>query len=396
MIKIIKVISLKVLGIFIYVLDYLVPKDNKLFIFSQRNGQFSDNSKSLFQYMQENSELLADVRTVWITKNKGLVDNKIFLDICSLSSFWVSLRAKHFIVCHGSGELFYSRYFSKKKNTIVLWHAIMLKKYGFLDASYTQKDYNSIKKERDKYTLFLASSKLDALSVSACNQLESDRVLITGLPRNDILFNPPAVSRLHGVSEHIKEILNKKVILYAPTFRDGGLTQFFPFEDLKIESIAKYLRKNNAYMLIRPHQNDRKNIQRLKDLIRKHGERFILADINNVIDVAEIIPYVDTIITDYSSIYLDALLLNCPCVFIPYDLEEYESARGIIYDYDMVTPGAKVKTQAEFLDALSEALNGGLKYQDRRNQVRDMFHAHQDGKASQRVAKKLLALVACR
>ena len=376
-------------------LDYLIPKNEILIVFSQRNGNFNDNSKALFEYMMNKQGEFGNLRLVWLTDKKEVAEeSSLFCNAYSIRGYWLALRAKTFIISHGLGETLYSKYFSKRKNNIVVWHGTPIKPSGMLNKNLTIEEKTAhIHEETSKYLLFLCSSKMDAISAAACHHLSNDRIMITGLPRNDVLFNPPEIDSLVGVSGSIKSILDKKIILYAPTFRDSEATQFFPFQDHDPASLADFLIDQDAYLLIRPHKNDEANQQRISALISDFGGRFVLADNREVIDVAAILPYVNTIVTDYSSIYIDLLLVDCPCVFIPYDLEEYERTRGILYDYSLVTPGPKVSTEKDFKDSLYDGLNGGLSYELERKRVCDLFHAYQDNKSSERVTQRILSVI---
>ena len=67
-------------------------------------------------------------------------------------------------------------------------------------------------------------------------------------------------------------------------------------------------------------------------------------------DINEILPAVDLLITDYSGIYLDFLLCDNPVMFIPYDLKQYQTElRGLLFDYDLFTPGSKIDTLKNFI-----------------------------------------------
>lgn len=85
----------------------------------------------------------------------------------------------------------------------------------------------------------------------------------------------------------------------------------------------------------------------------------------------------DLLITDYSSIYLDYLLLDRPIVFFAYDLEHYvERDRALYFTYESMTPGARCDTQVKLENVLTAILSSGCRdeYAEQRNGVRQFTH----------------------
>ena len=370
----------------------MIPKDQNLIIFSLNFNRYTDNSKALYEYLSKHE---ARLDVFWL--GSRVVEKNVlgkFGSYPSIRGLWLALRAKVYVMTYSSSDLKMGNYFSSKKIKIQLWHAITLKMYGVPDKKFTPKmKLRYTKYETSKYTAFVAASKLDALSVAACNHLPNEKIWTTGLPRNDRLFHPLEPNNINGLSSKIASTLTKKVILYAPTFRDFGVTKFFPFEDFSPHLLADFLEKNDTYLFIRPHQNDFENQEKTKILTKSYGDRFVLADNSQVADIADILPYVNTVITDYSSIYIDLLLLDCPCVFIPYDLEKYEQERGILYDYHLVTPGPKVSNTRDFIKSLEDGIRGGKTYKEERLRVKNLFHTYQDDKSCERVTQHLIQLL---
>ena len=91
-------------------------------------------------------------------------------------------------------------------------------------------------------------------------------------------------------------------------------------------------------------------------------------------DIMEILNIFDLLITDYSSIYIDYLILNRPMIFLPYDKERYLQGRGMNFEYDKVTPGAKPESLREFMDRIHEAFSGKDPYFAERQRCNDFFN----------------------
>ena len=209
-----------------------------------------------------------------------------------------------------------------------------------------------------------------------------DDVWITGTPRNDYLINPNS----ELITEH--KYLGKKIILYAPTWREyGSRSSFFPFEDKDLSALNTFLDEQDSYLLLRGHREEMERIssnygeESLSRILPAHQEIFP--------DAQQLLAHVDVLVTDYSSIYFDFLLVDKPIIFIPYDLKEYQSYRGFLFDYDSNTPGDKVNTQREFISSLDLSLNSPENKSIERKQVLNLFHKYQTGNSSARILAKI-------
>ncbi|MCM8777985.1 MAG: CDP-glycerol glycerophosphotransferase family protein, partial [Candidatus Omnitrophica bacterium] len=106
----------------------------------------------------------------------------------------------------------------------------------------------------------------------------------------------------------------------------------------------------------------------------------------------ELLPDIDILITDYSSIFIDFLILDRPIIFTPYDREEYEKEGGLLYNYDEITPGPKVKTQREFLYWIEQFVKNPELFKQERNKIKEIFFTFYDGKSHERIYTELKKL----
>ena len=105
---------------------------------------------------------------------------------------------------------------------------------------------------------------------------------------------------------------------------------------------------------------------------------------------------VDVLITDYSGIYFDYLLLNKPIVFFPFDYDYYKNKdRGFYYDYfdEKITPGPKAKNWDEILVLLEDLFNGNDNYITKRIEARKKFNKYNEGNNSERVFREILKIL---
>jgi CDP-glycerol glycerophosphotransferase len=177
------------------------------------------------------------------------------------------------------------------------------------------------------------------------------------------------------------------MILYAPTYRVRRRTKWFPFPDMDFEHLNKWLEEQNVVLALRTHPNEKPSF---RDVLRL-SPRCVLAGSDIEPDVTRLLAHCAGVVTDYSSIYLEGLLLDLPVVYLPYDLQEYE--RGQPVPYDTVTPGPKPETFQAFLSSLEEMLSGAPAYASERERVRGMYFSDMQGKAIQRVTQLLENLV---
>ncbi len=107
---------------------------------------------------------------------------------------------------------------------------------------------------------------------------------------------------------------------------------------------------------------------------------------DNLLDLYDILGATDILVTDYSSIYFDFLLLDKPIVFIPTDLQEYEKSRGFLFDpYNFWAPGPKPLIFTDFLAELTKYIKDENYYKKERTIVNDIVNKYQDSKSSERL-----------
>jgi CDP-glycerol glycerophosphotransferase len=369
--------------IFSWCLTWLIPRDKDLIAFSQVNEIYADNSRALFEWCAQH-----EYKVLWIygtkrPKPEG-ISQSLFVRRHSFRGFWTAARAGAAVVIYGSGDFGIWTKIIKKSQLVMLWHGIAIKNLGVLDHKIDSK---TVYAETKNYAAIIASSEIDRYYTASHQNVPIQKIHVTGLSRNDHLIR----KRQNRVK---RESLVS--ILYAPTFRDFETdrdTLFFPFPDFDVEKIVSKLRNVGARIMLRPHPYDEASCLHVETLSSSYNDVFKYYTSSQVEDTAEIMDEIDIVITDYSSIYIDFLLADTPCIFIPFDMAKYEQARGIAYNYETITPGPKVKSQHDFLLAIDEAMDGAKKWRQHRHVVRKLFHAYEDGNACLRVAKLIESLL---
>ncbi|MGZ2368984.1 CDP-glycerol glycerophosphotransferase family protein [Ancylomarina sp. YFZ004] len=368
---------------FYYLLEKLVRKDKRIALFFLTEKYYYDNSKYLFEYMREKD----DFRAILFTANKTLyksLQEKFPGEVqyaWSLKGFFLFLRTRNVIISYGiSAAPFLPFYLHEKcKYVIYLGHGTPMKKMG-LQTDVWQK-YGK-RYQMQKYSYMAGCSPLEQELHKAGFNMDINDVWVCGLPRNDYLLSASKDEELTDKHPY----LNQKVILYAPTWREETQSaEFFPFQDFDSEQLDTFLEKEQAYILLRGHKEDIKRADELSRFDVSKMKRVIKADQDLFPDVYELLPYVDVLLTDYSSIWIDYLLLDRPIIYIPYDLEEYKKTKGLFLEFEKNTPGFKANNYKEFEHQIKTYLQKPTEHAGWRKDIRDMYHKYQDGNSCHRV-----------
>ena len=370
-----------------FLIEKLVKKDTKIALFFLTEKYYYDNSKYLFEYMCN----CKNYKPILFTSNKklhtqlqSLFHNQVIyaLSFKGLSTF---LKTKNVIISYGtSAAPFFPYYLNEKcKNIIYLGHGTPVKRIGFQTEVWNK---NCKSYQLQKYSYLTSCSDIESLMLASGFRASLNKIWITGIPRYDYLLSKNNKSEALS-TQH--PYLNKKIILYAPTWRDGNYTRFFPFDDFSLNKLNKLLEQNDAYLLIRGHKEavNRKTIKNNKDIFSLN--RVISAEQNTFADVSQLLPFVDILVTDYSSILVDFLLLDRPIAFIPYDLDEYKNQQGLLLNYEKNSPGSKFYSMNDFVEGIQAYLNNKDIDKDWRAEIRRLYHKHTDTDNCKRIVKEI-------
>ncbi len=376
---------------------------------------YRGNTRILFEHLCRHPEL----EPVWLSRNPVLVrtlkerfgDERACLTH-SLTGIRMLRSAGAVFLTHGTSDYPFMR-LPRHSLVIQTYHGLPTKRGEYLRPKSDRRPGFLHRKILDyrfrPINLFLSSSPLVSELFASRFNIPSERFLETGFPAYDGLMQlRQPVSHeasggsgkpLHGVPELIAETVREpgntldrlwqaappaeKLILYAPTFRRRKRTHWFPFHDLDLKGLARWLEEQNALMALRAHPNDDLDVTRYSHI----SPRFVSADQTVAEDAAELLPLTDAIVSDYSSIYLEGLLLDIPAVFLPYDLHSYE--RGLPLSYEQVAPGPFHNTQSGLLTALTKALTRTDGFEEERSRVRKLFFSSTNGGATGRVIRFL-------
>jgi CDP-glycerol glycerophosphotransferase (TagB/SpsB family) len=209
-------------------------------------------------------------------------------------------------------------------------------------------------------------------------KVKTEQVLVTGQPRNDQLNTERVQSK--------QNLIKKNVILFMPTWREYETKfSFFSKESgFNIEKINEFLKLHNALLVIKLHPAEKK-----LEVIKILKSSPCIKIYNKKTDLYDFLKDVNILITDYSSIYFDYLLLDRPIIFTPFDFQEYSTKRGFYYDYNEVTPGLKAISWDDLLNKIDLYLNNPNLDNNFRTKIRNKFNKYQDGNNCRRLSEKM-------
>ena len=327
-----------------------IRPDSHIWLFSSTdNSHYNYNSRYLFEYVKEN---LPEITPLFVINDPELRNSlsskygkQYFIETESIQGIRQALSAGVWFTSAGLPA--YGTGLHKKRLIINLWHGVPLKKIALLDPNLKKAARIYFKKIfSENYTCILTTSHELIPLMSRSFAVSEDKIKVWGQPRNDGLFQKNDCRKILGqLFPDLPEYT--KTVLYAPTFRDYGQVQLFPFKDFDQEQLEAFLDEKNMLLFIRTHVAEQGSAAPYL------GKRIRFLGNEQAEDVTGILNIFDCLITDYSSIYIDYLLTDKPMIFLPYDRQQYLDGRGMNFDYDDVTPGPKPETFNDLLDALS-------------------------------------------
>lgn len=345
-------------------------------------SNYSGSNTYCFKYMLDKYLNTSNINFVLI--NSKHIDDNFYYDLYTSSI----IIGTHEVSCY------------KDRKNVKLWHGFPLKGMNFMKVDLNNTNTSTHEK------VHLQFSKVDKVTsygvvyntlMGACFGLSRNKFEITGMPRNDVLLLSDGKKKLENKFEFTK---GKKIILYMPTFREtaygekNGSTSgyFFEFNDFNIKDIDNFCNQNNIVILIKIHPFDYKLLDNV--ILNSKSIKLISDEDFNGSDFYEFVNATDILMTDYSSIYFDFLLLDRPIIFTNVDATDYEQNRGFLLEpIDFWRPGETINSTKEFMCVVKNILSGKDNYSEKRNQICDIVHKHKDANSSKRLLEMLLKMI---
>ncbi|RAG81710.1 CDP-glycerol:glycerophosphate glycerophosphotransferase [Streptacidiphilus pinicola] len=270
------------------------------------------------------------------------------------------------------------------------WHGTPLKRIGFdFDNDwFTDTDYlRRLEHEAKQWQVLLSPNRFSTPILRQAFHYEGE-VLESGYPRNDVLQAADRELRANAVRQRLGLPAGKRVVLYAPTWREHRMRLSHGGHHLDLQLDLAAMRQalgEDHVLLVRPHAH-------VVEAVPGAGDGFVW-DVGSYPDIQDLYLVSDVLLTDYSSAMFDFAVTGRPMLFFTYDLELYrDTLRGFYIDFEDQAPGPLLRTSAEVVDALRDLDAATSPFHGAYELFRKTYCDLDDGAASRRVVDRMLEL----
>lgn len=367
-----------------------LPTRKRTIVFESFLGkQYSDNPKAIYLYMKKN---YPEYKLYWCFDRRQYdsLKHHVKRPLNRFKVKWIFVMARsEFLVTNSRMP----HWVSKAKGTtyVQTWHGTPLKKLGVdinevhMPGTTTEKYKRNFTNEAKKWDVLVSPNEYSTKIFKRAFQYEND-IIETGYPRNDILYTDNNEEFISRLKNHLHIPLDKKVILYAPTWRDNDFYAIGRYKlnlQLDLEKMQEQL-GGDYIVLIRAHYLVAEHL----DLTSFKG---FVQDVSLYPDINELYLMSDLLITDYSSVFFDYANLERPMIFFTYDIESYrDELRGFYFDFENEAPGPIVKTTDEVIREIKRIESEGFDLSTYNVMFYNTFCSLEDGHASKRVVEHML------
>ena len=383
-------IIFKVYKIGFGILGYILPKKEKLMIFESFHGkQYSDSPRALYEYIREHCP---DMIMFWSVDRRHVHRFEKF-DVIPVKRFslkWMFLmtRAKYWVT-NSRLPLWIPK--SHKTVYIQTWHGTPLKRLAadidevLMPDTNTEIYKKNFLNEAKKWDYLISPNEYSTSIFKRAFGFQGE-IIESGYPRNDFLINNNNEEKISHIKRKCNLPDNKKVILYAPTWRDNQFYSKGKYKfDIHLDLSRLYEVLGDEYVIIlRLHYlvAENLNLSEFQDFV---------FDFSQYEDIRELYIISDLLITDYSSVFFDYANLKRPMLFFVYDFEEYkDNIRGFYFDFESKAPGPLVRSTEELINEIKYLEKEGFKPSENAESFYEKFCYLEDGNASYRVVKEII------
>lgn len=363
----------------------IIRVDKKMILFESGIGkQYADSPKNIYEEII-NQKL--DYKIIWVYNKQHQFIDKETKRVQRLSPkyYYYLFKARYWV-----NNQNFPAYIKKRPQTTYLqtWHGTPLKKmlYDLEDIYGREEGYvKRIGAAVENWDYLISPSPYATSAFKSAFRYEGE-VLEVGYPRNDIFYRED----INVLAERIKRTVgipnDKKVILYAPTFRDdqSSKNNKFLFElEMDLKEMKEEL-GDEYVVLLRMHVVVNNKLKIDPDL------NDFAYNVSNYPDIQELYLLTDILITDYSSVFFDFANTGRPMMFFTYDLENYrDNLRGFYMDFENEAPGPFVFNTKEIIEKVKNIKGVESEYREKYDSFIQKYCGYEDGKAAERVVNKV-------
>lgn len=343
----------------------------KILFLSDSRDDLTGNFEFIYKRLEKEDYILNTFFKRTLKAKKTFNEKKILMKLIAESKY---------VLIDDFYPLIYTLKLRKGTKLIQVWHAIgayktvgysrMGKVGGPTSYSLTHRNYSAT----------ITSSDDIRKNYAEAFNMDISKVHATGIPRTDIFFDKKYKSKVEDrIYKKYPKLKNKKIILFAPTFRGNGQNSaYYDFSLLDFEKLKEKYQDEYVF-IVRPHPFTKN----LNDMPKEDDFFISLTEEREINDLLFI---TDILITDYSSVIFENALLNNKVIFFVPDLEEYIASRDFYYPFEKYTYGPVCKNMKELIKTIDNPKNDNKKIEE----FKKYFISSCDGKSTDRFVETLI------
>ncbi len=366
--------------------------DENLVLFEAFMGRkCADSPKSIYLEMLKNDKY-KNYKFIWAFKEEKEYDffdyERTTIVLYASDEYINAMTKAKYIISNSRLPM----YINVREDQVFVqcWHGTPLKRLGFdieVKGENAKMNNDTLKQkyleDAKKFKYLISPSKACSEKLSSAFNLKSlnkeNCIIEQGYPRNDYLINYKE-NDVKKIKKELSIPKNKKVILYAPTWRENQYKTGKGYTyDLGINFDTLQKELNNEYVLLfRAHYfiSNSFDFGKYKDFI---------IDVSDYEDINDLYIVSDILISDYSSVFFDYANLKRPILFYMYDFDEYKNNMRDFYFDLKILPGPIVKTEKDLIREINNINNYNNTYKVKYDSFNAKFNYLDDGKATKRV-----------
>lgn len=369
----------------LYLFNRMKLKNNWIVFESFVGRNYSGQPKYIYQYLQKHYK--DQYQYIWVVNDKKLeIDgNCKKVKRFGLMYYYYMTRSKYWV-----NNMRQPHSYKKRTGQIMLetWHGTPLKRLVFdmEDVHSASPKYKQIVYEQSRdWDYLLSDNPFSTEKFQSCFLYDKKKILELGYPANDPLYGSDLPKRAEELKKKLGIPQDKKVLLYAPTWRDDNMYGAGEYKfELALDLHRLYQEIGQEYViLLRMHYwvVDRLDLTGL--------EEFVM-NVSNYSDITELYIVSDICMTDYSSVFFDYANLKRPILFYMYDLEKYRDVlRGFYLDIENDLPGPILTDYEQVLWAIKNISQVKKEYEEKYKTFYRRFCCIDDGNAAKRVCERV-------
>ena len=379
-----------------YVISNVIPVRKNLVLFTGTSvSTYNESARYLYEYLLKNEK----ISVVWITNSKIVCDHLDHLGCPvvmhkSFNGLWHYIRSG-VIVFTGTSYPNLFKFVGKSTIKICLYHGMGPRSTNSVDGIMSRDPLDVLRKYH-KFDYFNFTSKYTNTVVGRLQFLLSEnKRVIFGLPRCDHLFSEDKVEESRINKNQLRELNyaideSTKCILYSPTWRSDVNSISFPLSeinDFNIYTFDQWLKENNILFLISVHPH----MENLEDFSDCTNIQYI--DHNPLMDINQLLPEMDLLITDYSSIATDYMLMDRPVIYVMPDYDYYLYDFGLLEDMRDNLPGLESKNMPDLQDHIVRSLQDPYEMQSGRKRYLKKYYDVDNFKSCEKISIFIESLI---